>query len=110
MRIGNALIISSMVSRTAQIFGYGPKYRAPGMLRLRVTMHPRRLVAERDRHERVGLVVAELDVERRVELLDPGVLELQRLEVAADDRPLDADAVVSTMRRVRSCRLRSGWK
>ncbi len=52
--------------------------------------HPRRLVGHGDRHERVALVVAELDVVRRDELLDPGVLELERLEVAGDRRPLDA--------------------
>ncbi len=45
-----------------------------------------------ERHGQVGvrLVVPELDVERRVELLDPRELELQRLELAADDGPLDA--------------------
>ena len=50
----------------------------------------RRLVGHRHRQVRVGLVVAELDVVRRLELLDPGVLELERLEVAPDGRPLDA--------------------
>ena len=37
VRIGNTLIIRSMVSCTAQIFGYGPKYFALGMRRFRVT-------------------------------------------------------------------------
>ena len=38
MRIGKTLIIRSMVSCTAQIFGYGPKYFAPLMRVLRVTI------------------------------------------------------------------------
>ncbi len=52
--------------------------------------HPRELVADRDRQPGVGLVVAVLDVEARVELLDPGVLQLERLDLGAHDRPLDA--------------------
>ena len=38
VRIGKTLIIRSIVSCTAQTFGYGPKYFAPGMRRLRVTI------------------------------------------------------------------------
>ncbi len=49
--------------------------------------HPRELLRPGDRHPRVGLVVAVLDVEPRVELLDPGVLQLQRLQFVADQRP-----------------------
>ena len=48
----------------------------------------RGLVGEGDRHVRVGLVVFVAHVERRRELLDPHVLELQRLDVAADHGPL----------------------
>ena len=40
--------------------------------------HPRELLADRDREPGVGLVVAVLHVEARVELLDPAVLELER--------------------------------
>ena len=63
-----------------------------GALQLPVArdQHPRHLVAERDREVRVRLVVPELHVERRRELLDPAVLELERLELGADDGPLDA--------------------
>ena len=50
---------------------------------------PRELLLPGDRHPRVGLVVAVLHVEPRVVLLDPGVLELQRLQLVADQRPLD---------------------
>ena len=44
---------------------------------------------QRDGQRRVALVVAVLDVEARVVLLDPGVLELQRLDLGGDDGPLD---------------------
>src|SRR6202012_3623552 len=37
-----------------------------------------------------GLVVAVLDVEPRVELLDPGVLQLESLDLGVDRRPLHA--------------------
>ena len=55
-------------------------------------LQPRELLAQRDGEVRVGLVVAVLDVEARVELLDPGVLQLQRLDLGGDDGPLDAGA------------------
>ena len=38
VRIGNTLSMRSIVSRTAHTLGYGPKYFAPRILRLRVTM------------------------------------------------------------------------
>src|ERR1019366_3069852 len=43
-------------------------------------------------HGQVGiaLVVPVPDVEPRVELLDPGVLQLQRLDLGRDDRPVNA--------------------
>ena len=48
----------------------------------------RELLFHADREHRVGLVVPVHDVEPGGELLDPGVLEVQRLELAADHRPL----------------------
>ena len=51
--------------------------------------HPGELLVERHGQPRVGLVVAVLDVEARVVLLDPGVLQLQRLDLGLDDGPLD---------------------
>ena len=51
---------------------------------------PRVVLPHRHREVGVGLVVAVLDVEPRVELLDPGVLQLERLDLGVDDRPLDA--------------------
>ena len=53
---------------------------------------PRELLAERHREVGVGLVVAVADVEPRVELLDPAVLELEGLDLGRDDGPLDARA------------------
>ena len=50
------------------------------------------LLTERDGQEGVRLVVAVLDVEPRVELLDPAVLELERFDLGRDDGPLDAGA------------------
>ncbi len=46
-------------------------------------------LVEGDGQVRIALVVAVLDVEPRVVLLDPGVFELERLDLGADDRPLD---------------------
>src|SRR3954470_3925457 len=50
---------------------------------------PWELIAHRHGEEGVGLVVAVLDVEARVELLDPGVLELEGLDLRAHHGPLD---------------------
>ena len=49
-------------------------------------LDPRVLLVERDGQVGVALVVAVLDVEPRVELLDPGVLELQRLDLGGRRR------------------------
>ncbi len=46
------------------------------------------LLVHRHREVRVALVVAVLDVEPGVELLDPGVLQLQRLDLRGHHRPL----------------------
>ena len=63
-----------------------------GALALGAAHHldPGELLAHRDREVRVGLVVAVLDVEPGIELLDPGVLQLERLDLGGHDRPLDA--------------------
>ena len=47
----------------------------------------RYLVIHRDRKVRVGLVVAEHDVEPRVELIDPRPFELQSFDLGVDDGP-----------------------
>ncbi len=47
----------------------------------------RELLVERDREVGIALVVAVLDVEPRVELLDPGVLQLKCLDLGGDDGP-----------------------
>ena len=48
----------------------------------------RKLLADRDGEPWVGLVVAVLDVEPWIELLDPRVLQCQRLDLGVDDGPL----------------------
>ncbi|CAM5574116.1 hypothetical protein SMICM304S_11676 [Streptomyces microflavus] len=47
------------------------------------------LLVQRDGEVGIALVVPVLDVEPGVELLDPGVLQLERLDLGGDDRPLD---------------------
>ena len=59
------------------------------LARAAVDVQPRVVLVQRDGQHRVRLVVAVPDVEPRVELLDPVVLELQRLDLGGDDRPLD---------------------
>ena len=67
----------------------GPE--VPGALALRAPHHhdPGVLLAHGDREVRVALVVPVLDVVPGVELLDPGVLELEGLHLGADDGPVD---------------------
>ena len=50
---------------------------------------PRKLLVEGHREHRIGLVVAVADVEPRIELLDPVVLELQRLHLGGHHGPFD---------------------
>src|SRR6218665_2034036 len=50
---------------------------------------PGGLLAQRDREIRVGLVVLELNVERRLELRDPRVFEHEGLGIGRDDRPIE---------------------
>ena len=69
--------------------GVGAEVADALLLRAAPDHDPRELLGQRDRQPRVGLVVAVLHVEARVELLDPGVLQLQRLDLGADDGPLD---------------------
>ena len=49
----------------------------------------REVLVERDRDERIGLVVAQADVEARAVLLDEALLGEQRLGLAGDDDALD---------------------
>ena len=51
---------------------------------------PRELLVERNREVGVALVVSIADVEARVVLLDPGVFELQGLDLGVDRDPVDA--------------------
>ncbi len=80
------------VERLADRPGVAVRAEVPHALALGAAHHlqPGVLLVQGDRERGIGLVVAVADVEPRVELLDPGVLELQRLDLGADDRPLDA--------------------
>ena len=50
--------------------------------------HAGNLLPRADRQIRIGLVVAELHVEPRIELLDPRVLKRQRFQLSGNNRPL----------------------
>ena len=76
--------------RMAQAWLYGPKYLVPFALGAAHHHDPRVLLAHGDGQVGVALVVPVPDVEPRVELLDPGVLELERLDLGADHGPVDA--------------------
>ena len=69
--------------------GVGPEVGAPGAVALAREVHPREVLVERDRDERVGLVVAQADVEAGAVLLDEALLRQQRLGLGADDDELD---------------------
>ena len=79
------------VERVADRVCVGVRSEVLGALALATTHHqrPRVLLVERDRQERVALVVAETNVEPRPVLLDEAVLEHQRLDLVADLDPLD---------------------
>ncbi len=51
-------------------------------------LHARELLVQRHREVGVALVIAVLDVEPGVVLLDPGVLQLERLDLRGHHRPL----------------------
>ena len=57
--------------------------------RTAVDGEPGEFLIECHRQHRVGLVIAVTHVEPGIELLDPVVLELQRLDFGGDHRPLD---------------------
>lgn len=57
--------------------------------RTAIDHQPGKFLAQGDRQHRVGLVVAVADVESRIELLDPGVFQLQCLNLGPHDRPFD---------------------
>src|ERR1700750_2949652 len=80
------------VHRVADVPGVAVRAEAPGALPLGPAHDhdPGVLIAHGDGQVRVALVVPVLDVEPGVELLDPGVFELQGLDLGADHGPLDA--------------------
>ena len=78
------------VERLADGPGMGVRPEVAHALALGAAHHlqPREVLVQRDGQARVALVVAVLDVEAGVVLLDPGVLQLQRLDLGADHGPL----------------------
>jgi hypothetical protein len=99
------------VERVADRVGVRVRTEVPGALALASPHHqrPRPLLVDRHREERVRLVVAQPDVEPWVVLLDQRVLEHQRLDLVANDRPLDGFGGLDHL-PVRGCRLRGSWK
>ena len=79
----------SSVSRMAHACEYGPEIAHALAPRTAIDHQPRKLLVEGDGQHRIGLVVAVADVEARIELLDPVVFQLQRLDLGVDHRPLD---------------------
>ncbi len=109
VRIGNTLIIRSMVSCTAQIFGYGPKYFAPLILRLRVTI-------TRGASSPRVIAMYGYDLSSRNLTLNGGsnsLIQVYSSWSASISEPTVVHSTlraVSTMRRVRSCSVGSGAK
>ncbi len=69
--------------------GVGAEVGAARAVALAREVDPRVVLVERDGDERVGLVVAQADVEARAVLLDEALLGQQRLGLAGDDDALD---------------------
>src|SRR5690606_25133100 len=109
VRIGNTLIIRSMVSCTAQTLGYGPKYFAPAILRLRVTM------TRGASSPRVTAMYG-YDLSSLYRTLNGGENSWIHMYSSCSESTSvsttvhSTDAAVVTMRRVRSCRVCSGAK
>ena len=68
--------------------GVGPEVHAVAAMALAGEVHAREVLVQRDRDERVGLVVAQADVEARPVLLDEALLGQQRLGLGGDDDAL----------------------
>ena len=66
---------------------------------------PRKLLVERHGEIRIALVVAVANVEAGVELLDPGVLELECLDLGAHHGPLDPGGARDHRQRARMQRI-----
>ena len=79
------------IERVPDRIGVRVRPEVPDALTLATAHHhrPWPLLVHRHRQERVRLVVPEPHVEPRIVLLDQRVLEHQRLDLVAHDRPLD---------------------
>ena len=109
LRTGNTLSIRSSVSRIAHTFVYGPKYFAPFSLRLRV-------MSTRGTSSPSVIARYGYDLSSRNCTLNGGANSLIQLYSscsASNSLPTTVHstlAAVVTIRRVRSCSDRSGWK
>ena len=79
------------VERAADLLGVGVRAEVRAVLAMALAreVHAREVLVERDREERIGLVVAQADVEARLVLLDERVLGQQRLGLGGDEQELD---------------------
>ncbi len=79
------------VERAADLLRVGvrPEVRAVAAVALAREVHARKRLVERDREKRIGLVVAQANVEARLVLLDELVLRQQRLGLGGDEQALD---------------------
>ena len=71
---------------------------------------PRELLVERDREERVALVVAQANVEPRPVLLDEAVHSSINASTSLRTSIHSTDSAVATICAVRGCMLRGSWK
>jgi hypothetical protein len=67
----------------------GPEVTHPFAFGAAHDLQPRELLVERHSQVGVALVVAVTNVEPRVILLDPGIFELERLDLGVDRDPVD---------------------
>ena len=99
----NTFASTSSVRAHALGVRVGPEVGAAGPVALAREVHAREVLVERDRDERIGLVVAQADVEARPVLLDEALLGQQRLGLAGDHHALDALDRSRPSRRGRGC-------
>ena len=84
--------LAEQVERAADALGVRVRAEvdAVAAVALAREVHAREVLVHRDRDERIGLVVAQADVEARPVLLDEALLGQQRLGLGGDEHELDA--------------------
>jgi hypothetical protein len=83
--------LAEQVQRAAHALGVGVRAEVQPVAAVALAreVHARKLLVHRDRDERIGLVVAQADVEARLVLLDEVLLDQQRLGLRRDEQVLD---------------------